>query len=78
MARFIKTSRFIEAEIRPFGRVTIEIYPALVDDELRIYAQVADNPFVPLVSAGGKDARAFAQMILEAVEAGERAQGGAL
>jgi hypothetical protein len=64
----------ITLELKPFGNVTLQIWGALVDNEPRVFAQVENNPLVPLVSASTKDAGIFAHAILSSGAGALRAQ----
>jgi hypothetical protein len=66
----------VEIEIRPYGRVSLNVWGAITDDETKVFAEVQNNPFVPLVNANTKAARDFANAILQAADAADRAAEG--
>ena len=55
----------VNIEIKPFGGHTIEFRGVLADQHGWVTAEVLDVWTIPIVSATLKDARAFAQAILE-------------
>lgn len=59
--------------LRPFGRVSLNIWGAITDDVTRVFCEVQSNPFVPLVSANTNEARQFAEAIIQACDSAERA-----
>lgn len=66
----------ITIEIRPFGVVTLKIWPALISDQQIVFAEVQDNPLCPLVSTTAEDAKAFGlALVREADSALAAAQG---
>ena len=69
-------SRKISIDVHPYGKVEIEVYAALINDELKVCTVIADYIFLPIVSASVSDARNFAKALLESADAAERAQAG--
>jgi len=69
-------SRKISIDVHPYGKVEIEVYAALINDELKVCTVIADYIFLPIVSASVSDARNFAKALLESADAAERAEAG--
>lgn len=70
---FVQIEQF---EIRPYGKQLIRVWGAIVDGKARVAAELPDNFLLSAVSMGTEDARRFAQQIIEACEAAERAAQG--
>jgi hypothetical protein len=66
----------VPLEVYPYGSFVLEIYPAITDNQVKVFAIVRDNPFTPIVHATTEQARRFANAILEAADAGDRAARG--
>jgi hypothetical protein len=68
--------KIVEIEVKPFGRVSLNVWPAMTDNETKVFCEVQNNPFVPLVNAISSDARALGLALIEAADAAERAAAG--
>lgn len=63
----------VQLTVRPFGAIALNVWGAITDDVTRVFCEVENNPFVPLVSADTRGARQFAEAVLQACDSAERA-----
>lgn len=60
-------------EIRPYGTQLIRVWGAVVNDCPRVAAELPDNFLLSCVSMDTRDARRFAQQVIDACDAADRA-----